>query len=102
MIKAQADAKNVMLVTMAVTVRRCVPLSVRINVIEQLENARIVRMVNGAANARTTVEKAVTIQVAIVKHVMRRPVNANVKWDTTVIVVIRSVEEDATQLKSTA
>ena len=90
------------MVTMETIVQRNVPLNVQRNAIEQLENVRIVPRVNGVVNARTTVEKAVTIQVAIVKHVMRRPVNANVKWDTTVIVVIRSVEEDATQLKSTA
>lgn len=87
---------------MEMIVQRNVPLSVQRNAIEQPENVRIVPMVNGVVNARTTVEKAVTIQAWTVKHVTQRLVNANVNWDTTVQAVIRNVEEDVTQLNPIA
>jgi hypothetical protein len=87
---------------MEMIVQRNVPLSVQRNAIEQPENVRIVPMVNGVVNARTTVEKAVTTQAWIVKHVTQRQVNVSAKWDTTVQAVIRNVEEDVTQLNPIA
>ena len=87
---------------METIVQRNVPLNVQRNAIEQLETVRIVPMVNGVVNARTTVEKAVTTQVWIVKHVTQRQVNVSAKWDTTVQAVIRNVEEDVTQLNPIA
>jgi hypothetical protein len=64
-ILVQVNAMNVMLGTMEMTVRRSVPLNVRIHVIEKQVNVERVLMVHGVHNVRTNVKKAVTIQVAI-------------------------------------